>query len=180
MRIYTKTGDAGETGIQGGRRISKSEPRIRAYGALDEANAILGIAVATEPDGTLRHILESLQRDLFVLGADLSNPDMSDARLRITSTMTENLEKTIDDTEESLEPLTCFVLPGGGPMGSHLHHARTVVRRAETEMASISASEPFNTECLRYVNRLSDLLFVLARAANMDAAIPESPWTPEY
>lgn len=176
MKIYTKTGDSGETGLQGGRRVSKSDQRIMAYGALDEANAVLGLAVSGHPDGHLRDILRKLQDELFVVGADLSNPNMDDGRARVAPEMTAGIERIIDETDERLPPLTNFVLPGGSATGSLLHLARTVVRRAETHMASIP-SDSLNPECGRYINRLSDLLFVLARAANMDAGTREDTWT---
>ena len=176
LKIYTKAGDSGETGLQGGGRVSKSDPRIMAYGALDEANAVLGLAVSGNPDGRLRDILRRLQDELFVAGADLSNPDMDDDRARITPEMTAGLERVIDETDGRLPPLTNFVLPGGSAPGSLLHLARTVVRRAETHIAMMPSGS-FNPECGRYVNRLSDLLFVLARAANMDAGVREDTWT---
>lgn len=176
MKIYTRAGDSGETGLQGGGRVSKSDRRIMAYGALDEANAVLGLAVSGHPDGRLRDILRGLQDDLFVVGADLSNPEMGDDRARVTPEMTAGVERMIDETDGRLPPLTNFVLPGGSASGSLLHLARTVVRRAETHMASMPSGS-INPECGRYVNRLSDLLFVLARAANMDAGTREDTWT---
>ena len=178
MKIYTKTGDSGTTGLQGGSRVSKADPRIMAYGALDEANAILGMAIAAGPEGDLRGTLSKLQNDIFVLGADLSNPNMDDDRVRITAEMTSGLEGLIDETEETLPRLANFILPGGTMTGSLLHLARTVVRRAETNLAAVRDG-PLNPECRRYVNRLSDLLFVLARSANSRAGLQESPWTPE-
>lgn len=171
MKIYTKSGDSGRTSIQGGERLSKADERIRAYGALDEANTILGQVCHIIQD--TRMIVE-LQRYLFVAGADLSNPDMTDDAMRITESMTRRLEEWIDHTDATLEPLNAFILPGGGAAGSSLHHARTVVRRAETHMAAITG--PTNPECMRFVNRLSDLLFVMARAANRDEGIADIRW----
>lgn len=177
LKIYTKTGDSGTTGLQGGSRVSKADPRIMAYGALDEANAILGMVIAAEPGVAHHGTLSMLQNAIFVLGADLSNPDMDDGRVRITPEMTTDLERLIDQTEETLQPLSNFILPGGTAAGSLLHLARTVVRRAETNLAAIRDG-PLNPECQRYVNRLSDLLFVLARSANSRAGLQESHWTP--
>ena len=178
LKIYTKTGDSGTTGLQGGGRVSKADPRIMAYGALDEANAILGMILAAQPEGVHHDTLRMLQNDIFVLGADLSNPNMGDDRVRTTPEMTTNLERLIDQTEETLPQLTNFILPGGTATGSLLHLARTVVRRAETHLAAIRNGS-LNPECHRYVNRLSDLLFVLARSTNMHAGMQESTWTPE-
>lgn len=177
MKIYTKIGDAGNTYLQRGVKTRKSDPRIRTYGALDEANSILGITLSLDMDHIIRDIILSLQRDIFVLGADISNPDMDSESLRVAPHMTRRLEGLIDDMDEKLKPLTNFILPGGGKAGSYLHHARAVVRRAETHMADISP-DSLNPECLRYVNRLSDALFVLARAANQSEDIPEVLWTP--
>lgn len=178
MKIYTKIGDSGSTYLQEGASVRKSDPRIRTYGALDEANSILGIVLTGEVDPTMRDTLESLQKDIFVLGADISNPNMSNKSLRVASHMTERLEGLIDRADKKLEPLTNFILPGGGATGSYLHHARTVVRRAETHMADIRPANSLNSECLRYVNRLSDLLFVLARVANQNEGISEILWMP--
>lgn len=178
MKIYTKIGDSGNTYLQGGVKARKSDPRIRAYGALDEANSVLGVAISLEMDPDMRNTLESLQQDIFVLGADVSNPDMSSKGVRVSQQMTDRLESLIDVTDERLKPLTNFILPGGGAAGSHIHHARTVVRRAETHMADIHPSDSLNPECFRYVNRLSDLLFVLARAVNQNQAISETIWRP--
>ena len=176
MKIYTKTGDSGTTGLQGGSRVSKADPRIMAYGALDEANAILGMVLAAQPEGVHHDTLRMLQDNIFVLGADLSNPNMDDDQVRTTPEMTANLERMIDETEETLPQLTNFILPGGTATGSLLHLARTVVRRAETHLAAIR-NGPLNPECHRYVNRLSDLLFVLARSTNRHAGMQESAWT---
>ena len=176
VKIYTKTGDTGTTGLQTGQRVSKADPRIRTNGAVDEANALLGAVLATGPNDRLRRILKSLQNDLFVLGADISNADMKDQSLRVTPTMTASLEATIDDIESNLPQLTNFILPGGHLSGALLHVARATVRRAESHI--VEMTESVNPECMRYINRLSDLLFVLARSANLDAEVPEIPWTP--
>ena len=178
MKIYTKIGDSGSTYLQGGASVRKSDPRIRTYGALDEANSILGVVLACGVDRVMRDTLESLQKDIFVLGADISNPDMGNKSLRVTSQMTERLEGLIDEADKGLAPLANFILPGGGAAGSHLHHVRTVVRRAETHMADIRPADSINSECLRYVNRLSDLLFMLARVANQSESVSETLWMP--
>ena len=178
MKIYTRSGDAGTTGLRTGKRVSKADPRIRTNGAIDEANAVLGAALAAGPEGRIRSIMVSLQDDLFVLGSDISNANMDDDSVRVTPTMTSRLESHIDDIESSLPPLTNFILPGGHASGALLHVARSVVRRAESHLVEMPG--PVNPECLRYVNRLSDLLFVLARAANQDAGVPETPWMPRH
>ena len=176
MKIYTRTGDSGTTGLQTGERVSKADPRIRANGAVDEANAILGAALAAGPGIRLRSIVATLQNDLFILGSDISNANMEDRRVRVTPAMTTNLESTIDDMESTLPPLTNFILPGGHLSGALLHMTRAAIRRAESHIAEIPG--PINPECIRYANRLSDLLFVLARSVNQDAGVPEVPWTP--
>ena len=176
VKIYTRTGDSGTTGLQTGERVSKADPRIRANGAVDEANAILGAALAAGQGSRLRPIVATLQNDLFILGSDISNADMEDRRVRVTPAMTANLESAIDDVESTLPPLTNFILPGGHLSGALLHMARAAVRRAESHIAEMTGS--INPECMRYVNRLSDLLFVLARSANQGAEVPEVPWMP--
>ena len=166
--------------MQGGLRISKSHVRIAAYGAVDEANAALGIVLSGgQCPGDVRAALVGIQNDLFVLGADLSNPNLGDLGIRVTPDMAESLEKTIDRFESELPALTSFVLPGGGTAAaSHLHHARAVVRRAESLAVELSESEEINLHCAIYLNRLSDLLFVLARVADRRAGRPETPWVP--
>ena len=176
VKIYTRTGDSGTTGLQTGERVSKADPRIRANGAVDEANAALGAALAADPSRRLRPIMAALQNDLFVLGSDISNADEGDRRVRVTPAMTANLESAIDDVESTLPPLTNFILPGGHLSGALLHMARAAARRAESHIAEMPGY--VNPECMRYVNRLSDLLFVLARSANQDAGVPEATWTP--
>ena len=178
MKIYTKIGDSGSTYLQQGVSVRKSDPRIKTYGTLDEANSVLGIVLTCELDCAMHDILESLQNDIFVLGSDISNPDMDNDSLRVTPHMTAHLECLIDEADKKLKPLTNFILPGGGMAGSYLHHARTVVRRAETYMADIHPAHSLNSECLRYVNRLSDLLFMLARVANQNENVPETLWVP--
>lgn len=176
MRIYTRTGDDGFTSLRAGDRISKTDPRIRANGAVDEANAMLGAALAVGLNDRIHSVVVLLQNDLFILGSDISNTDTKDDIVRVTKSMTSQLESIIDDLESTLSPLTNFILPGGHTGGAFLHLARSVVRRAELHL--VETPEPINSECLRYINRLSDLLFVLARAANQDAGIPETIWAP--
>ncbi len=180
-RIYTRGGDGGETSLVGGRRLKKHDPLIEAYGTVDEANATIGLARAllrdsvdagSDADG--RHeidaMLERIQHELFDLGADLATPFDPDeeegAALRILDAQVERLEQEIDHMTGRLAPLTSFVLPGGSPLSANLHLARTVVRRAERRVVEAAAHHPVNPVAIRYVNRLSDHLFVLARLAN--------------
>lgn len=178
-RIYTRTGDDGTTGLVTGARVSKASLRVEAYGAVDEANAAVGLAVlAAERDGgsgtPLAAVLRSVQNDLFDAGADLATPvapgEKPDAALRITAGQTARLEALIDEHNAGLPALTSFILPGGSDASAHLHLARTVTRRAERLIVALRTAEPDATspEVLRYVNRLSDLLFVLCRVANRD------------
>lgn len=162
------------TGLLGGKRVSKSSRRIAAYGSLDEANAIIGMAIATGTCGQIQTMLNRIQNDLFILGADMSNPDLTIETNRVTAEMITSLEHDIDDIDKTLPPLTNFILPGGTVAGSILHVARAVVRRAETHMAHMLGD--INPLCLVYVNRLSDLLFVLARASNVGKT--ERIWRP--
>lgn len=166
MKIYTKTGDDGTTGLQGNLRVSKSHPRISAYGAVDESNAILGIVLSYDLDEDIRNLLNLIQNELFVVGSDLSNANLKDQKNRITFDMITNLENNIDRFENELSPLTNFILPGGNIIASQLHHARTVVRRSETCMVTLNEQEAINPYCIQYVNRLSDLFFVLGRVLN--------------
>lgn len=167
-RIYTKAGDTGQTGLGDGSRVSKSSPRIDAIGEIDELNAVIGLTIASgalEPD-----LLRGIQNDLFDVGADLCVPASAGETnaLRIVATQTERLERAIDRLNERLSPLKSFVLPGGSPTSAWLHLARTVCRRAERSVVSLMESERVNQNVLIYLNRLSDLMFVLARAANDD------------
>ncbi|HTX20156.1 MAG TPA: cob(I)yrinic acid a,c-diamide adenosyltransferase [Bacteroidota bacterium] len=179
MRIYTKKGDKGETGLFGGGRVSKDSPRIEAYGAVDELNSLLGVARSSSPPKGIDKILARLQADLFVLGADLATPrSVVGAKVpRIRSSNTRFLERTIDSLERSLPRLTSFVLPFGTPAAAHLHLARTVCRRAERLTVRLSKSDRLGADVIPYLNRLSDLLFVLARYANWTGGGNEIRWT---
>jgi cob(I)alamin adenosyltransferase len=171
-RIYTRGGDGGETTLGDMSRVAKTHPRIVAYGTVDELNSVLGLARATELPAGFDAWLESIQNDLFDLGADLcvphSDPPPQHTPLRIQPGQATRLEGWIDQINERLTPLTSFVLPGGTAAAAALHHARTVCRRAEIEVLRLKAVETINDQTAVYLNRLSDLLFVLARAANDD------------
>jgi cob(I)alamin adenosyltransferase len=173
-RIYTRAGDAGETSLGDATRVPKTDPRVQAYGVVDELNAHLGVAMAGELPDSLRAPLERIQNDLFDLGADLSVPFVEgDGKLRVVQEQVEELETLCDRFNEQLEPLRSFVLPGGTEAAARLHQARTVCRRAEIAALAVS---PVNPLAHAYLNRLSDLLFILARAAN--AGRPEPLWKP--
>ncbi len=176
MKIYTKTGDGGDTGLQGGYRMPKSHPRIAAYGTTDEANAVLGLVLANPVDRDVRNAMIEIQNDLFVVGADLSNPDPDDGGNRVSQEMVGRLESCIDRFESELPPLTNFILPGGDAVAAGLHHARTVVRRAEIAAVQLSQETAVNPDCLAYLNRLSDLLFVAARLVNARRGRSDTVW----
>lgn len=182
MRIYTRTGDSGETGLFGGQRVLKSHPRMTAVGEVDELNAALGVCTAACDDDGLRAVLERLQADMFVLGADLATPldeggQVGRSRVpRVSEGMAAALEALIDRWEEGVPPLTRFILPGGTPLAAALHLARAVCRRAERAVVAAGGKESLNPEATVYLNRLSDLLFTLARAANHRAGCEETPW----
>lgn len=179
MKIYTKTGDAGETSLFDNTRVSKADARVDTYGEVDELNACLGSARAAGTDADLDAVLEAIQRDLFALGARLADPSSRLAervtKAAIAPVDVERLEQTIDRLEAGIPPLRRFILPGGAPAGAFLHLARTVCRRAERRVISLGpdAVEPI---LFVYLNRLSDLLFVMARAANHRARMPETEW----
>ncbi len=188
-KIYTKTGDDGTTGLGAGGRVSKASPRVAAYGTVDEANAVIGVAIV-ECDraaggglGRVAELLRGVQNDLFDVGADLCVPitpgEGAGSRLRVTKDQTTRLEGAIDEFNAGLGVLTSFVLPGGSAASAALHVARTVVRRAERATVALHGAEPngTNTEAIRYLNRLSDLLFVLARVAN-DRGAGDVLWKP--
>jgi len=182
LKIYTKTGDDGETGLFGGGRIPKDSLRVAAYGEVDEVNAVLGLARALDPQEFADPLLQSIQRDLFTIGAELAAPDPDKVqkalsrRVAIAESDTTALEDAIDIHESRLEPLKNFILPGGAPKAATLHLARTVCRRAERAVVALSRHEQVSPAVLRYLNRLSDLLFVLARAANAHAGRPDVKW----
>lgn len=189
-RIYTRTGDDGTTGLGSGGRVPKTDARVQAYGAVDEANAAIGLAVVqaagaglNEVSRDIARLLRDIQNDLFDVGADLCCPVIENekpgARLRVTHEQTQRLENEIDTYNERLSPLDSFVLPGGTPLAAALHLARTIVRRAERDTVALHDREPtrINMETIRYLNRLSDLLFVLARVANDDGA-SDVKWVP--
>ena len=178
MKIYTKTGDDGTTGLQAGKRISKSNIRIRAYGAVDELNAVIGLILSSKFDNELEKLLKTIQKDLFVTGSDLSNHDLSSTENRVTPEMVENIEKNIDRLEKELPPITNFILPGGHEIASLIHIARTVTRRAETQVIALDEKEKVNDECKKYLNRLSDLLFVIARIVNKKNGFEDIIWKP--
>ncbi len=168
--IYTKGGDAGETGLGSGERVPKDHPRVTAYGEVDELNSVLGLLAAYCPDTVERNLLHTIQNDLFDLGGDLCIPMVEGEEpthaLRIVEGQYLRLERAIDRLNEALEPLRSFILPGGTPMAAWLHLARTVCRRAERSLVTLMRTEPVNKHALIYMNRLSDFLFVLGRTAN--------------
>jgi cob(I)alamin adenosyltransferase len=176
MKIYTKTGDDGTTGLWGGMRVSKDALRVQAYGTVDETNAALGVVRATGVGAELDQLLADLQATLFVVGADLATPGEAATIPRVTAAHTAILEHAIDHLETQLAPLTQFILPGGTLAAAHLHLARTICRRAERWVISLAHEEPINPEVPIYLNRLSDLLFTMARAANAQASVPDIPW----
>lgn len=178
MKIYTKTGDQGETGLFAGGRVSKDDTRVEAYGCVDELNAVIGLVRAAPPDAELDGCLRRIAGELFALGADLATPLEAKASwvVRIDEPMIAALEAEIDRFETELEPLRHFILPGGSPAGATLHLARTVCRRAERRAVSLAHAIAINDAALRYLNRLSDWLFVAARLANQRAGRPEEPW----
>ena len=177
-KIYTKTGDDGTTGLFGGKRVSKNTLRIESYGTVDELNSVLGIARTHFIDDVLNRYLTRLQNELFIAGADLATP-LSESRVSITRIDAQHireLESIIDTIVEMIPPITYFILPGGHPAAAQLHFARTVCRRAERLAVSLASEEQINPFIVPYVNRLSDLLFVLARYANHASGAPEIQW----
>jgi cob(I)alamin adenosyltransferase len=181
MKIYTKSGDAGETGLFGGPRVGKDDARVEAYGEVDELNAALGVARARGGDAELEALLAATQDHLFTVGAELATPAGAKARsvLRpVDPAWTAELESAIDRFEAELPPLRQFVLPGGSPLAAALHLARAVCRRAERRVVTLHHREPVAAELLAYVNRLSDFLFVAARIANHRAGVAEHVWAP--
>lgn len=181
MKIYTKGGDQGQTGLFGGQRVPKDHLRLHTYGTFDELNASIGLVLA-EPllaeDSRVRPVLSRIQSELFQLGSELATPPGKSAPSRLIETADiERLEAEIDRMESRLEPLKSFILPGGTRAAAQMHLARTVCRRAERELVVLHRSEPVRSEVLGYVNRLSDFLFVAARYVNHEMGVPDTPWT---
>ena len=181
MKIYTKTGDKGDTGLIDGSRISKSDLRIIAYGEVDEANSHIGLIISSIEKNSIfddvRKILLKVQQDLFVLGAELANPNtLKDDNMLVKREMISTIEKYIDNFESELAPITYFILPGGSIESSLLHICRTVVRRAETSAVALAKGQRINQEILTYLNRISDLFFVLARVTNKRQKRADIPW----
>src|SRR3982750_422898 len=181
VKIYTRTGDAGETGLFGGGRVPKDDPRVEAYGDVDELNAVIGMARAVEQMTRIDEVLVPVQRDLFAIGALLATPDRDRMaqhleKARIDEERIAQLERAIDDGEAELEPLKSFIVPGGTPKAAALHVARTVCRRAERRVVHLRREDDIPQLVVIYLNRLSDLLFVLSRVANRRAGAGEVTW----
>lgn len=181
LKIYTKAGDDGQTALFGGGRVEKDHPRVEAYGDVDELNAFLGMARAVEMMPRIDEVLVPIQRDLFSIGALLATPDHDKMReqllkARIDGDRIAELERAIDECERELEPLRSFILPGGTPKSAALHVARTVCRRAERRIVALHRADPLPELVVIYMNRLSDLLFMLARVANRRAGAGEVTW----
>lgn len=189
MKLYTRSGDDGSTGLFGGGRVQKDNPRVEAYGCVDEFNAFLGWARCTittsehanAPERIFGSILDALQSRLFDLGADLATPSGSKHENRIHRISQANVtqaEQWIDEVDAQNSPMTNFVLPGGTELAARLHIARTVCRRAERAMVQLSHDEPVNPQAIIFINRLSDLLFAMARRANKESGVSDVPWVP--
>jgi cob(I)alamin adenosyltransferase len=176
MKIYTRSGDAGETGLYGGQRVPKDDIRVEACGTLDELNAALGMAAALANDNQVHESITTLQHDLFAAGWDLATPITADVP-RLNGSCAMRLETEIDTYEAELPPLRNFILPGGNPSSAALHQARCVCRRAERRVVALMQQETINHEIERYLNRVSDYLFVLARVAAHRDGVEEITWT---
>ena len=181
MKIYTKTGDAGDTGLFGGGRVPKSHPRVEAYGDVDELNAVLGVVRAAEQMPRIDEVLVPIQRDLFAIGALLATPDRDKMhqhleKARVDDARIAELERAIDAGDAELEPLRSFIVPGGSPKAAALHVARTVCRRAERRVVQLGTETEIPPLVVIYLNRLSDLLFTLARVANKRSGTGEVTW----
>ena len=181
MKIYTRTGDTGETALFGGGRVSKDHPRTSAYGDVDELNSVIGLARATAPADLFDELLDGIQRDLFSIGGRLATPEPEKvartiAKAALPPDRAAAFERVMDDAEQELPPLRAFVLPGGTPKAAVLHLARTVCRRAERSVVRLAREEEAPPEILVYLNRLSDLLFTLARLANHRSGTGDSTW----
>lgn len=181
MKIYTRTGDTGETALFGGGRVPKDHPRVAAYGDVDELNSVLGLVRATEPAALFDPLLESIQRDLFAIGGHLATPDPERVKkalekATLSPERVSEFERTMDDADRELPPLKAFVLPAGTPKASALHLARTVCRRAERSVVHLAHKSDVPELFVVYLNRLSDLLFTLARLANRRAGVTDVTW----
>lgn len=181
FKIYTRTGDSGDTGLFGGGRVGKDHTRVDAYGEVDELNAVVGFARAVSDEPRIDAQLEQIQRDLFAIGALLATPDLAKMRLqlekaRLDEARVAELERAIDAAEAELAPLKAFILPAGTPKAAALHMARTVCRRAERRVVHLAREVEIPALVVVYLNRLSDLLFTLARHANHLAAVPDTEW----
>jgi cob(I)alamin adenosyltransferase len=180
MKLYTKTGDDGTTGLFGGGRVPKASARVEAYGTVDETNAAIGVARAAPLDASIDAVLAGVQEDLFAIGAELACVPGREGKLGsglVGEADIERLERAIDEADAACPPLKSFVLPGGSPQAAALHVARTVCRRAERAVLGMDDAPP-RREVVVYLNRLSDLLFALARRANVVAGVPDVPWKP--
>jgi cob(I)alamin adenosyltransferase len=181
MKIYTRTGDEGETGLFGGGRVPKDHPRVAAYGDVDELNSVLGIVRASAPEGFFDPLLESIQRDLFSIGGHLATPDpekvmKSLEKAALSPARVSEFEMIMDEAEQALPPLRAFVLPAGTPLATSLHLARTVCRRAERSVVHLAHAHEVPELFIVYLNRLSDLLFTLARLANLRDGVKDVTW----
>jgi cob(I)alamin adenosyltransferase len=175
MKIYTRTGDHGQTSLFGGARVAKSDPRIEAYGTVDELSSFLGVARAAWPSSDVDAVLHHVQNDLFAIGAHLASPGTSRFP-GVDPERIDALEQAIDAMEATLTPLTSFILPAGHPAAAQLHVARTVCRRAERLVVALEDKEPATVSTITYLNRLSDYLFVAARYANAQHGVADVPW----
>ena len=178
-KVYTRTGDDGTTGLGGGQRVAKDSRRIQCFGTVDETNSTIGVVLASGVDERLAAMLRRIQNELFHLGSDLCVLESDKARMpvpKIEPRHVKQLERDIDALQTTLAPLTNFVLPGGAPAAAHLHVARTVCRRAERLLVALARKEPIGLETVRYLNRLSDLLFVMSRAENQAKGVAEPVW----
>jgi len=180
MKIYSRTGDKGETALLGGQRVPKDSLRVEAYGTVDELNSVLGIVLADNNEDSIELVLRPVQMKLFALGAELAVPDPKKAARvsTVDQEATASLEAQIDALDAGLPPIANFIVPGGTPVAARIHFARTVCRRAERIVVRLSHAEPVREEVIAYLNRLSDLLFVLARYVNAKAGVQEIPWKP--
>jgi cob(I)alamin adenosyltransferase len=182
MKIYTRTGDDGTTGLFGGQRVEKDSPRVQAYGEVDETNAAVGVArAALQDDDPLQERFDLIQSELFIVGADLATPLIegkasSSYVPRLEASQWQRMEQWIDEAEQELEPLKTFILPGGTPAAAALHLARTICRRAERRVVTLSHSDAISPDISIYLNRLSDLLFTWARLVNARAGVKDIPW----